>query len=87
MRRTGIALLDHRETKQALVQKLLRANLPSNLVDKLVGVEQDEIGKSRRPRIMKQLDAIFSEITSCGSDEDEQTDQVKTDVHSIHPAP
>jgi hypothetical protein len=86
MRRTGIALLDNRETKQALMQKLLRAKLPLNLVDKLVGVEQDEFGKSRRPRIMKQLDAIFSEIQGCSSDEDEQTDQVKTDVHSSHPA-
>lgn len=84
MRRTGIALLDNRETKLELQQKLLRANLPLNLLDRLIAVEQDEVGKSRRPRIMKQLDAIFSEVTN--SDNDAELCQVETDVHSIHSA-
>lgn len=83
MRRTGIALLDNRETKQELQRKLLRANLPLNLLERLIGIEQEEIGKSRRPRIMKQLDAIFSEVTNC-DDDDAETHQVEADVHSIH---
>lgn len=83
MRRTGIALLDNRATKNALIEKLSRARLPLNLVDRLVGIEQDELGKSRRPRIMKQLDAVFSEVTN--RDEDDQADPVSDNVHSIYP--
>ncbi len=83
MRRNGIALLDDRETKLALHQKLLRANLPLNLIDRLCVIEQDQLGKLRRTRIMKQLDALFEEITGC--EEDEQIGQVKTDVYPLNP--
>lgn len=86
MRRTGIALLDNRETKTSLLNKLAGAGLPLNIVDRLIKIEQEHVGKKSRYGMLRQMDDILADAVteSVSDDTTESTGQANGHVHQVH---
>jgi hypothetical protein len=61
MKRTGIALLDPGEGRNALKKKFRETGISISVLDELVKVELENQGKRRRHNLMQRFDAILEE--------------------------
>ncbi len=70
MKRTGVALLDQGAGRDILKRRCREAGIPVAVIDDLVGLEFEHLGRGRRRGLPEQIGEILAE-TLAGMDEAE----------------